>query len=161
MIGAVAELLGAVGVIASLLYVATQLKLASNIASESAYRDLYTHINHHFHEMLDPGNRKILLKGFADLSSLNVEEALVFDLLLTSYVNMVESSLLSTDAEVVGEDLMANWAYHVKTRCMCYPGAVEWWNGAKPIFDPRTQQWIDEQISNTNLDNAYWKLDST
>ena len=161
MIGAVAELLGAIGVVASLIYVATQLKLASNIASESAYRDLFTHMNHHFHEMLAPENRKILLAGYRDLSQLDAEQHMVFDLLMISYLNMVESSLLSNEADVIGDDLMGNWSHHVSTRCMCYPGAVEWWKEAKPLFDRRTQKWIDDRIANTSIENAYWKLDST
>ena len=58
-VGAAAELLGAIGVIASLLYLATQIRQSTRTARDTALRAMVTGVNHQLHEMLKPNNSAV------------------------------------------------------------------------------------------------------
>ncbi len=112
-IGAAAELLGAIGVIASLLYLATQIRQSTRTAKDTALRAMVTGINHQLHEMLKPDNSAVLFRGLTDYDGLSGTEKFQFDSLLAGYLNVVESSIVSNDATLLSDDTMECWGYYI------------------------------------------------
>jgi hypothetical protein len=85
-IGAIAELLGAIGVIASLVYLATQIRQSREQMSQNTQAlraGTYQQFRHEIYEALHgymkvPGFSQTVLSGRADFHQLDDEEALVF-----------------------------------------------------------------------------------
>lgn len=125
-IGAAAELLGAIGVIASLLYLATQIRQSTRTAKDTALRGMVTGINHQLHEMLKPGNSAVLFRGLTDYDGLSGAGKFQFDSLLAGYLNVIESSIVSNDAMLLSDDTMECWGYYIRTRFLAYPGTLSW-----------------------------------
>jgi hypothetical protein len=152
-IGAIAELSGAAGVIASLVYLATQIRHSTRNERARAFQEIFSSHNAHNHEMFGVHNGELIVAGLRDLSVLSGAERLRFDHLMIGYLNAVEATIFSKGALLLGDETLENWAYVLLTRFLPYPGLREWWNEAKPIFTEETRDWIDEQISKADLDS--------
>ncbi|MBW2498391.1 MAG: hypothetical protein JRF61_14050, partial [Deltaproteobacteria bacterium] len=85
-IGAIAELLGAVGVIASLVYLATQIRQSRQQMQENTralragtYQDFQRKVDDAFNRLIvDPENRRAIRLGMSDYGGLGDDDALVF-----------------------------------------------------------------------------------
>lgn len=157
-LGAMAELLGAIGVIVSLLYLARQIRQSTRTEKARAHRDIFSALNVHTGHMLGPENIDLLITGIRDFESLKGGDRLRFDHLMLGYFNSVESTLFYKDALLLGEDVLQNWAYTLKTRFLPYAGVRAWWEEARSIFNPEMQAWVDEQIAATDKSADLLKL---
>ena len=157
-IGAIADLVGAAGVIASLLYLAVQVRHAARTAEDSAFRDIFAHLNEHINVMLALENREVIFRGLADYGGLPGQDKYVFDFLLTGYVNLLESALLANDADLLADVSLEDWGYHFRTRFLTYKGTLEWWTEAQYIFRRETRTWIDQQIERTDMASDIWNI---
>ncbi len=149
-IGAIAELLGAAGVVASMIYLAVQIKQSTRTERARAFQDIFSSFNAHNHEMLGPQNIDLVVSGMRDFNSLSGGQKLRFDHLMLGYFNAVESTIFSKGAFLLGDETLDNWAYALRTRFLPYAGVRDWWAEAKPIFAAETREWVDEQISATD-----------
>jgi hypothetical protein len=154
-IGAIAELLGAAGVIASLLYLATQIRQNTRTERARAFQEIFSSYNVHAHEMFGTENGELIVSGMRDISVLSGAERLRFDHLMIGYLNSLEATIFSKRAYLLGDETLENWAYILRTRFLPYAGLREWWDEAKPFFAPETREWIDEQISQTDLSSDF------
>jgi hypothetical protein len=157
-IGAAAELLGAIGVIASLLYLATQIRQGTRTARDTAVRAMVAETNHQLHEMLRSGNSTVLFCGLADYNGLGGPEKFQFDSLIAGYLNVVESSIVSNDAMLLSDDTMECWGYYIRTRFLAYPGTLVWWEEAQAYFSVGMRDWMARQISQTDMNSDIWGI---
>ena len=157
-IGAAAELLGAIGVIASLLYLAAQVRQGTRTAEDTAHREIFSAVNNQLHEILKPENLIVLFSGFADYETLGGSERFRFDSLMSGYLNVVESSIISNQAKLLSDDAMDNWGYYIRTRFLAYRGTLTWWNEAQGFFSPEMREWMSIQIAKTDMDSDIWGI---
>jgi len=157
-VGAAAELLGAIGVIASLLYLATQIRQSTRTAEDGALRGMVAAINHQLHEMLTPENLAVLLSGFSEYEKLDGSATFRFDSLIAGYLNIIESSINSNQAMLLADDTMENWGYYVRTRFLAYGGTLTWWEEAQGYFSPEMREWMKIQIACTDMDSDIWGI---
>jgi len=150
-IGAIAEVIGGSGVIASLIYLAIQIRQSTRTERARAFQDIFSSYNDHSHEMFGTKNGDLIVSGMRDLSMLSGAERLRFDHLMIGYLNSLEATIFSQRASLLGHETLENWAYMLRTRFLPYPGVREWWDEAKPFFALETREFIDEQISQTDL----------
>ncbi len=133
-IGAVAELLGAVGVIASLLYLARQMRngaaearRAAEDGRRAAAQAVLAKLNTSYqavsanHQLAD-----VFSRGSANLSALSPEEATQFSGLLLSFVRPYEELLHYKKGGAV-EDWVWESVELVVLPQMTTPGGLEWW----------------------------------
>lgn len=154
-LGATAELLGAAGVVASMVYLAVQIKQSTRTERARAFQDIFSSFNAHNHEMFGPENIDLVVSGMRDLNSLSGGDRLRFDHLMNGYVNDVESTIFSKSAFLLGDETLENWAYALRTRFLPYAGVRAWWDEAKPLFAAETRVWVDEQISATDTSSDF------
>jgi len=152
-IGATAELLGAAGVVASLIYLAVQIRQSTRTERARAFQEIFSSYDAHSQQMFSSQNRDLVISGMQDLNSISGGERLQFDHLMIGYLNSLEATIFSRSAFLVGDETLENWAYLLRTRFLPYPGMREWWNEAKLIFAPETRTWVDEQIAATDTDS--------
>jgi hypothetical protein len=145
-----AELLGAVGVIVSLLYLARQIRQSTETEKARAHRDVFSSLNAHTGNMLSAENIDLLIAGMRNFESLKGGDRMRFDHLMLGYFNSIESTLFYKNALLLDDDVLANWAYTLKTRFLPYAGVRTWWREARSIFNPEMQAWVDEQLAATD-----------
>lgn len=136
-IGAVAELLGALGVIGSLIYLATQIRQNTEsvrMTSHHGVADQFQRSN--LAVVQDPEIAELLTRGLVDASGLSEAERIRFDgFLLAIFRTYEELYQLHrkglVDPELWGsrEQSMVQW--------LSYPGVRAWW------FDQATVIFMD------------------
>lgn len=156
-IGASGEVLGAIVVVASVIYLGIQIRHNTRASRDEAYRDIFTAVSSQFSIMAEPENCQVLLKGFANFKALTPGEKFQFDSLLCAWMTLLESSVISNEADLILDETMENWAHYMRPRFFCYSGFALWWEQAQGNFHPDAVQWVDRQIRKSEgLD--FWGL---
>jgi len=126
-IGAIAELLGAVGVIGSLIYLATQVK-TSTIASSVESKLRTTEFLVNFQDMLiaNPQMHEVMLRGRRDVENLSKEEYMIFSNMAQKAFWYFSATYFQKRKNAVDE---ADW-FEVQAIINYWtsaPGAYHWW----------------------------------
>ena len=141
-IGATGELLGAIGVIASLLYLARQMKGAASDARRTAAQAVFTKLNTAFESTsANPQLADVFVRGTAKLSVLSPEEAIQFSSLLFTLVRPYEELFHYRRAGAV-EDWVWESVELLVLPCLVTPGSLEWWAKRGSWFTSRFQAHV-------------------
>ena len=133
-IGATGELLGAIGVIASLLYLARQMRRAAADQRRAAAQAVFTKMNTVYESVsANPQLADVFMRGTANLSALSPAEATQFSALLVGFVRSYEEILHYKRAGAVGD-----WVWEsvelVVLPTLATPGGLEWWAKRRSWF---------------------------
>ena len=105
-LGNIGELVGAVGVIASLIYLATQIRSARSVALSQNVREIFDGLRRT--QILiasDPDLTRIWQQGHTDLDALPQDERLRFSMLLGDYILMYrEAQIANREGMLTGQD---------------------------------------------------------
>ena len=154
-VGAIANLVGACGVMVSLIYLGIQIRQNTRTEQARAFQAIFANFTAQNLVMFGPQNIDVVICGMRDFNSLSGRDKLRFDHLMMGYFNALEATIFSKTAFLLGDDTLENWAYALRTRFLPYPGVRDWWNEAKSIFTPETRAWIEKQISETDTASDY------
>ena len=141
-IGATGELLGAIGVIASLLYLAGQMRSAAADARRAAAQAVFTKMNTVYESVsANPQLADVFMRGTADLSALAPAESLQFSSIFLSFVRSYEEILHYKRAGAV-EDWVWESVELVVLPNLATPGGLEWWAKRKGWFTSALQAHV-------------------
>ena len=140
-IGALAELAGALGVIASLVYLAIQIRQNTRSARETAWHSGLRELQQ-FRSLIaqDPEVARIYREGLRDLKSLSDDDRWRFGALMQSIFSVFETAF-RTRREGFFEHQLDDIAWTASR-----PGAREWWSKGKRLYSPEFQRLIDEAL---------------
>ncbi len=141
-IGATGELFGAIGVIASLLYLARQMRRAAADARRAAAQAVFTKMNTVYESVsANPQLADVFLRGTANLSALSPAEAMQFSALLLGFVRSYEELLHYKRTGAIGD-----WVWEsvelVVLPSLTTPGGLEWWARRRSWFTSAFQAHI-------------------
>ena len=147
-IGAIAELVGAVGVVASLLYVATQVH-NSNRASAVQAKLETTRLLNEFNDLLiqNPELNNLMLQGRRDIGSLSRDEYLQFSSMSlkafwffsAGYFQFRQRTLTESD----WFELRAVLHYWLRS-----PGCQDWWHKlGRSMFGAEFVAFVEAEIA--------------
>ncbi len=133
-IGAIAELLGAIGVIASLIYLATQIRQSREQMGQNT-RAMKAGAYQSFFQSMDevatrsssgPEYAKAVRLGSADLDQLSEEEAFYFNNWIIGILVAFENGHYQYRTGMLEED---RWRLHrsLLTMALSRPGVRQWW----------------------------------
>ena len=157
-IGAIGEVVGALAVVCSLLYLAVQIRHSSKMAGDSAFRDVSSAVTNQLNAMSERPNAQIILKGLKDFNSLSGDEKYIFDCSMSNFITLVESAFISNQARFISDDTMEGWSFFLRARYLSYPGWQAWWQENKGIFIPEAQEWFDKQIELVDPEHDCWRI---
>jgi len=150
-IGAIAELLGAVGVIASLVYLATQIRQSREQMSQNtramragSYQQYLAHLNDHMNRPGDnPEHSEIIRMGLADFTRLNEKDSFRFNLWIAGASHAFDNALYQYRAGMLDED---RWQKHYADVRGFFqsPGVAQWWRAAPPNVSPEFIALVEE-----------------
>ncbi len=153
-VGAVGEVVGAIAVVCSLVYVGTQIRQNTRTSRDEAIREIYTATTNQLNALALPDNARCILKGLENFGALDPEEKYRFDNLMGALINLVETSILSNDVDLLQDESMDAWAGFLGPRYFVHPGMFEWWNQARSVYAASTQAWIDREFAKARADTG-------
>jgi hypothetical protein len=157
-IGSLAEVVGALGVILSLLYLAVQIRHGLTTAEDTATKEIIASVVVQLNAMAEESNRSAIIRGLIDYRNLSGDEKLTFDSLMTSLLMIVSSSYMSNRANLLTDELFRGWSGYLQPRLFPYPGMREWWGESKGVFIPEMQAWVDKEFSKADRNQDYWGI---
>jgi len=157
-IGAVGEVVGAIGVIVSLLYLASQVRHSAKTTGDSTARDLFTTTAVYIATMAERDNREIVMKGLTEYQNLTGAEKFTFDSLLAGFLNIVECSFISTRDDLFTTEAVELCSDYLKLRFFPYQGFKDWWGESKGLYINGMRDWIDNEISHADPNSDFWKI---
>ena len=147
-LGNIGDLVGGIGVVITLIYLARQIKHNSASLEANAVQAA----SHSIAESLDSIMREpdlvaLYAKGCSDYPSLSENERLQYSLLMGSIVHRFEGLLVLRDRGLLPHDAMDGSVNRVRG-AFRQSGTLAWWEKGRSGFNPMVQQWIDEEIIN-------------
>jgi hypothetical protein len=134
-IGAIAELLGAIGVIASLIYLATQIRQSREQMRAATYQQLQQQIRESFNwQSHSPEIEQATRLGMADFKQLSEEDAHRFYVWAGGLVMACENAYYQYRIGMLDED---RWRVQrsIVQGTFSAPGVAQWWRSNPPIPD--------------------------
>ena len=126
-VGAVAELIGATGVIASLFYLGTQIRQNTRSVRSSSYHAVVTNLSGLSGAIgRDEAMAHVLLRGVNDLRALSDTEQYQFSLTMISLFRSYEDIFYQYRQEMIDESVWTGWSNSM-TRLFWRPGTQVWW----------------------------------
>jgi len=142
VVGASAELIGAVAVIVTLLFVARDIRQNSKSLSMSALRDTTAQWNQWSEMIATSGDlADIVVKGNEAYSNLSSSEKLRYGAYVQSFCDNVESYRSLVIHHEADQDLSVLRTIAAR-RCKI-PGFRSWWSENTADYDPDFVAWID------------------
>jgi hypothetical protein len=142
-IGAIAELLGAIGVIASLIYLARQIRDGQRALRASTYQQFREEIRESHSNMLPISEARVVRLGLADFSQLNDDEAFQFNFWANSVIPVYENAYYLYRAGMLDDD---RWEMQRRNlvQMLGNPGLVLWWRTMPPTMSPEFVALVEE-----------------
>ena len=155
-IGAVGEIIGALAVVLTLVYLSIQIKENTRISKSEAYRESTGNWNDVFKIFLD-ADSELILNALKSYNSLESSQKLQFDLLMIALTTALESNLAQVEGEVA-DDVINEAVEDLFRRYFAYEGTLEWWQAGKGACAPSVRTWIDQRFKAPDLDYDFWGI---
>lgn len=150
-IAAIGEIAGAVAVVATLFYLAVQVRQSAKVNKIQTFDSIFHGLTSHTNEMFSARNAGLLVKGFKGFENLSPEEKLRFDSLLANLFNYAETSFRAARDGFLGEDTVKNWSWYLRSKFLAYSGVREWWEKSAGQYPSDFRDWIDGLVSEAML----------
>jgi hypothetical protein len=126
-IGAIAELLGAIGVIASLVYLATQIRQNTRSVQGAAYQSLVVGQQALQSVSYDSETAEIIRRGMQDGSQLSETEAFRFNWLISGVVQGYENAMYQFETGMLAPERWQSQIANLRW-FLASPGVRAWWS---------------------------------
>ncbi len=145
-LGAIGELVGGVAVIATLIYLALQVRQSNTQAKMSvvqASRALATENIRAVSE--DPAVTELYLRGLAERDALSATDRIRFDMFMIRLFRSWESQFYENRDGFMSDDM---WESYGRTfeRLMRQPGSASSWNSQKYQLSSSFANWVDGTV---------------
>lgn len=146
-LGAIAELMGAITVIATLIYLAIQIRQNTQSNQNIAIQTISTH-NASWLSLIaqDESTAKLYRKGLLGLDQLTDDEMVRFTTLFILFCRIYETQYELYNSGAIPEAL---WQGSLRTiqNIFKFPGVLKWWGTQKELFSDTFQCLVNEIIS--------------
>ena len=155
-LGSIGELLAAIATIATLFYLAIQIRHgteAARAASQQALLDTFSEAGWDLARDLELA--RIVGAGLVSFESLDNREKTAFTLILNRYVSNVEKGLRLRESGLIDQDTLDGVAGNLVGSIKA-PGGAQWWEIAAPFTPPIVNEYIDQRLSDTHDVSVPW-----
>ena len=147
LVSTIAELVAAVGVIVSLLYLAKQIRTGSNIEDARAFESAVNSWHQATANLLNEANRGVFLKGLADYESLTDDETFHFHALSAHLIDRFEIILQFERLGITEKDHLVNMIGPFIRDLLHHPGFQKYWESESPYFSRYLIEWHTSNIA--------------
>lgn len=150
-LGTIAEIIAAVGVIFSLLYLAKQIRTSSDTENARAFESAINSWHLATANLLDVKNRDLFMKGLADYESLSDNETLHFHAMSAHMIDRFEIMLQFEKLGITEKGHLTNMIGPFIMDLFNYPGFRSYWDGEAPYFSQNLIQWHKENVEGREM----------
>ena len=133
-VGAIAESAGALGVIASLIYLALQVRQNTKQIRLSRFQETSSTLQDGFAPIYHPGNPSIWFRGHHRPDELDEQEALTFRLLLERQLYNVQNIIYQHEHGLIDEDLFESTVLQMRELLIDTPGGSSFWKEHRHVY---------------------------
>ncbi len=142
-IGAVSELVGAAAVVASLVYVAVQIRQSTRAIKATAAKDTASTMRDWFSMIIpDPEMSRIFATGVEGTAGLTEAERVRFTLIMFNFLKALEEIHYQATHGLMDQDLWAGWHYQIAQYATA-PGVQEYWAKRRLSFSRQFRAYVD------------------
>jgi hypothetical protein len=147
-LGSLGELVAGIATIATLFYLALQIRENTKVQKRSANREVVHNLGLQLASITENEQlAKLLLKGWDDLDSLDAVERLQFDMHMARFINQFDVASLDYEAGVYDEE-----PYQALRKSVCtylsMPGGEKWWQENSSLFTENTRTSLNSMLDN-------------
>jgi len=142
-ISAISDILGAIAVLATLIYLAVQIRQNTEQVRLNSIQSVNASNDSAFEPIYIPENSLIFSKGQNSHSNLSEHEKLVFNMLMTRIIASFDSTTFQYLKGAYDEELYRGTTLFY-SRFIQSPGGSEWWAEAKEQFSKACRENLDK-----------------
>jgi hypothetical protein len=144
--GAIAELLGALGVIATLFYLALQVRQNTKSVRAATFQETMRDIS----AVADlaaqhPDLARAYLGGLDDLGSLDEEDRQQFGVFMLAFLRRVENLVYQTEQGMLDPESWEGFR-EALGRMFSHPGIVTWWQQSRHAFNRPLRDFVEGEL---------------
>ena len=142
IVGSIAEILGAIAVLSTLIYLTVQVRQNTRTTEMSGMRDI-TAQWHHWGGLLagSPDLAGVVAQGNMSYSNLSAEDALRYSAWAQTFFDIVESYLRVI--RKLGLDEQVEVLTCIVRRRIAIPGLIEWWQANSGDYGRELVAWVE------------------
>ena len=154
-VGAVAEMVAALGVIGSLLYLGFQIRAQNRESRLNAVHNTTDQYNSFIGDLAtNQGLAEVFLKGSVDMTSLDQVETLRYSSQLGRTFRIVESMYAQHTSGVMDKETWEAMTHGIEDVCSL-PGVRSWWPTRSHWYIPAFQSFIQPMIDDEGVQRLY------
>ena len=147
LLGNYGEFVGAIAVVATLAYLATQIRQSNQASS----RESYTHWMSEFNKVVlepqrDPQFMELFQQANRDWDSISSRDQGVVSAVYSQVIVTCEAVFMLRERGQIDPALTTLMETTIET-FLQIPGVATWWSIIRPIYDPSFTDYIDEVLS--------------
>jgi hypothetical protein len=147
-LGNVGEFVAAVAVIASLVYLAVQIRQNTKALKASTHQSLIdSTLSYQALTLENPEVARIRLAGNRSFSELTEEDQYRFRAAMEMMFRLFENAFVQHGRGTLDDEGWHRYAEAVRYHFAHSPGVVEWWRGRRIPFGPSFSAWVEEQLA--------------
>jgi len=141
-----AQIMGAVAVVISLIYVALQIRQNTNAVRSATVQTVHEHFAKWYHLVAaDDELAKIVANGLRDYASLSEQERVRFVAAFMSFLSYSQNAFLKWRQGLLASPLWLGWEL-VIMNLVCAPGGRAFWKDRAYMFGDEFRQYIDNDL---------------
>ena len=150
-LGSVGELIAAFATIATLIYLATQVRQNTRALKSATFQNISSEMGKNLEPIINsPDLAAIMVKGTNDPESLSAEERLRYSGVLTVSFRRLESIYVQHTLGSIDEELKVGFEISIMALLNTAFGS-EWWNTAKIAFYEPFTNHVDRRLASGEI----------
>ena len=146
-LGSIGEILGAVGVIASLGYLAVQIRQNTNVIKASSHHSLNDAFNGYLKLLIENERAAdILALGVRDIGALDDRQRDTFYAVLSMLFNHFENTFLHHRQGLLDDEQWRRWVIAIGWYAG-FPGIQVWWKNRAGVFPVAFREMVEAQCA--------------
>lgn len=133
-IGAIAESVGAIGVIVSLIYLALQVRQNTKQVRLSRVQETSSTLQDGFAVLYLPGNPQIWYKGHYSPGELDEQDAHTFRLFMERALYNVQNVVYQKEHGLIDQDVFESTISQMRELLIDTPGGSSFWRGRRHMY---------------------------
>ncbi len=151
-VGAIGELVGGLGVLATLIYLAAQVNQSNRLASAQVHQET-SRISSEFGMQMSREEIELAVKAAASFEEMSQLDRQLLGIRLSSVVNYYETLFYAHERGDVEDDL---WSSRVVRMRRTFALLAPLWPHYRPTFGGRFIAFVDAEIL-PHLDEGFWE----
>lgn len=146
-LGSVGEFVAAIATIATLFYLALQIRQSVSLSRSAATQEILNSHRELIREVLvlDGDAGELFARGLGSFASLENSEKQRFHSAMVDFVLHCQNALQLRDKGILGPADVTIWMGFT-LQLLRMPGAAEWWSIVSQVFDPDFRAEVDREL---------------